>query len=219
MSKDVHPERSIHEFHLGAPEELEKQTDEFAKTLENTAGKLAALDTSALDSWVVERKHLIQAAALLLRYRSAEEAIKAHDALKTVARHDVFISFKTEDGPFANEVCTKLEKARLSAFLAPKSIKPGADWEDSLFDALRRSCVVLFLVTSRSVTSTWCNYEVGAARALEKQVVCACRHVSTAGIPLALRRFQAIDVQTERLVTKLVRTIVELRTQTFSGNS
>jgi len=180
MSKDKHPDGSNQEFHFGVFEELEKQKAEFAKLLGNTAGKLAASDSGAFDPWILEQQHVVQATALLLRYRSAEEAIKAHDAIKSVPRHDVFISFKTEDRPFADEICTKLEKAGLSVFLAPKSIKPGSDWEDSLFNALRRSCVVLFLVTSRSVTSTWCNYEVGAARALEKQVVCACRHVSTA---------------------------------------
>jgi len=121
----------------------------------------------------------------------------------------VFISYKAEDRPFAGEVQKKLSGKGVQAFLAAASIESGSDWEESIFTALRTCQIVLFLITPSSISSDWCNFEIGAARALEKEVVCALRHVEAQKIPSALRRFQAIQVQTTRQLNDLIKSLTK----------
>jgi hypothetical protein len=133
------------------------------------------------------------------------------DFYKTLrAQQDVFVSFKSEDDAFAKEVESKLKRKKLRVFRAPASIPAGADWEDDIFDSLRGARVVLFLVTHNSLKSEWCSYEVGAARALNKRVVCALRHVESADLPAALKRFQAIPAQDSSQLKQLVETILKI---------
>ena len=106
-----------------------------------------------------------------------------------------------------------LKAEGLKVFMAVHSIEAGSDWEEEIFHGLRHCKTAVFLATPRSATSEWCNYEIGAARALEKQVVCGFRHIATAEIPQALRRFQAIDIQTARGVARLVKMVAKLVTQ------
>ena len=68
---------------------------------------------------------------------------------------------------------------------------------------------MLFLVTPRSVQSAWCNYEIGAARALEKEVMIALRHIDPQAMPAGLKRFQASVVESTRQLTELVKLLLK----------
>jgi hypothetical protein len=93
-------------------------------------------------------------------------------------------------------------------FRAPSAIEPGGDWDEDIFEALRGSRIVLFLVTHNSLSSEWCSYEVGAARALDKRVLCALRHVAPERLPPALKRFQALPAQSAKQLKHVIDAIV-----------
>ena len=59
--------------------------------------------------------------------------------------HDVFISHSTEDKPAADAVCAILEKKGVRCWIAPRDIMPGADWGESIVNAIRTSRVLLLL--------------------------------------------------------------------------
>jgi len=60
--------------------------------------------------------------------------------------HDVFISHSKNDNPTADAVCAKLEDANIRCWIAPRDIFPGADWGESIIDAIvsSRAMVLVF---------------------------------------------------------------------------
>ncbi len=81
----------------------------------------------------------------------------------------VFISYATPDRAIADEVSDWLRVAGHEPFLdhdLRSGISVGEDWEQRLYDELRRVDAVIGVVTSSFLASTWCTAEVGIAGAL-----------------------------------------------------
>jgi WD40 repeat protein len=81
----------------------------------------------------------------------------------------VFISYATPDRAVADEVVGWLQAAGHEPFLAHDlrhGISVGEDWEQRLYEELRRVDAVIGVVSSSFLASTWCLAEVAAARAL-----------------------------------------------------
>ncbi|MGH3888811.1 MAG: TIR domain-containing protein, partial [Pseudonocardiaceae bacterium] len=81
----------------------------------------------------------------------------------------VFISYATPDRAIADEVARWLRAAGHEPFLdhdLRDGISVGEDWEQRLYDELRRVDAVIGVVTSSFLASTWCSAELATARAL-----------------------------------------------------
>ncbi|MGB8201399.1 MAG: TIR domain-containing protein, partial [Pseudonocardiaceae bacterium] len=81
----------------------------------------------------------------------------------------IFISYATPDRAVADEVSQWLRAAGHEPFLdhdLRDGIGVGEDWEQRLYEELRRVDAVIGVVTSSFVASTWCSAEVATARAL-----------------------------------------------------
>ena len=63
--------------------------------------------------------------------------------------HDIFISYSSEDKVIADAVVTAFESNGLRCWMAPRDIKPGADWGDSITRAID-VCKVVLLIFSGS---------------------------------------------------------------------
>ncbi len=106
----------------------------------------------------------------------------------------VFISYATPDRVIADEVARWLRAAGHEPFLAHDlrdGISAGEDWEQRLYEELRRVDAVIGVVTSSFLASTWCTAELATARAL------GCRLMplsAKAGVvhPL-MQRLQSVD--------------------------
>jgi formylglycine-generating enzyme required for sulfatase activity len=61
--------------------------------------------------------------------------------------HDVFISHAHGDKVTAQKVCARLEQLNIGCWIAPRDIRPGADWATSIVDAIRR-CQAMVLILS-----------------------------------------------------------------------
>lgn len=61
--------------------------------------------------------------------------------------HNVFISYAHQDKATADAVCTTLEERGIRCWIAPRDIRPGVDWGESIVAAIER-CAVMVLVFS-----------------------------------------------------------------------
>ncbi len=67
--------------------------------------------------------------------------------------HDVFISYSSMDKAVADAVCAELEQNQVRCWIAPRDIRPGAEWGESIVDAIN-SCRVMILVFSSSANDS-----------------------------------------------------------------
>jgi hypothetical protein len=66
--------------------------------------------------------------------------------------HDVFICYSTRDKPVADATCAVLEADGVRCWIAPRDILPGADWGESIIDAINdaRAMVLIFSSNANS---------------------------------------------------------------------
>jgi hypothetical protein len=80
----------------------------------------------------------------------------------------LFISYATPDRAITDEVSGWLRAAGHELSLdhdRRNGISVGEDWEQRLYDELRRFDAVIGVVTSSFLASTWCLAELASARA------------------------------------------------------
>ncbi len=78
-------------------------------------------------------------------------------------RHDVFISYSTEDKTTADAACVTLEAHRLRCWVAPRDILPGTDWGAAIIHAIQGSRVMALIFSSNSNNSPHVMREVERA--------------------------------------------------------
>lgn len=77
----------------------------------------------------------------------------ANDRPRGTVVHDVFISSAADDKPVAEAVCAALERRGIRCWMAPRDVRPGSRYEDSIAEALDAAPVVVLVVSSRSIVS------------------------------------------------------------------
>jgi hypothetical protein len=77
--------------------------------------------------------------------------------------HDVFISYSNKDKPSADAACALLEARGIRCWIAPRDILPGADWGESILDALGGARVFVLVFSSHANTSQQIKREVERA--------------------------------------------------------
>ena len=74
--------------------------------------------------------------------------------------HSVFISWSSKDKAVAQAICTALEARGIACWIAPRNILPGADWSESIIDAINASKVFILVFTSSANESKQVRQEV-----------------------------------------------------------
>jgi lipoprotein NlpI len=77
--------------------------------------------------------------------------------------HDVFISYSTKDKPSADAACAVLEGAGVRCWIAPRDITPGADWGESIIDAIAEAKVFVLVFSAHANESRQIKREVERA--------------------------------------------------------
>lgn len=77
--------------------------------------------------------------------------------------HDVFISYSSEDIKTANAVCHKMEENGIRCWIAPRDIKPGADWASSITEAIKKSKVFVLIFSDNTNQSGQVSKELTLA--------------------------------------------------------
>jgi hypothetical protein len=77
--------------------------------------------------------------------------------------HDVFISYASKDKYIADAACAVLEANGIRCWIAPRDILPGADWGESIVDALSAARVFVLVFSSNANSSQQIRREVERA--------------------------------------------------------
>ena len=124
-------------------------------------------------------------------------------------KYGVFISHANEDTNLAEELKNGLEQKGVRCFMAKRDIASGARWEPGIREALMASKRILLLLTPRSKDRLWVTLEIGAAWALEKDIVPALVQVSPSELGDPIRHFQARVIETSVQRNRLVEELAE----------
>src|SRR5437016_1983603 len=82
--------------------------------------------------------------------------------------HDVFVSHSEKDKAVADAIVARLEAESVTCWVAPRDVVPGADWGESIINAIE-SCRIMILIFSKSANeSSQIKREV--ERAVNKEV-------------------------------------------------
>lgn len=80
-----------------------------------------------------------------------------------------FISYSSQDDAFVRRIYTDLQKYKVRAFFAPKDLKIGARIREELESAIHAQDKLLLVLSRKSISSQWVEYEVEAAIARENR--------------------------------------------------
>src|SRR5215831_748342 len=82
--------------------------------------------------------------------------------------HDVFVSHSVKDKAVAEAVVTRLETDSVTCWIAPRDVMPGADWGESIIDAIESSRIMILIFSRNADASPQIKREV--ERAVNKGV-------------------------------------------------
>src|SRR5215469_10046742 len=82
--------------------------------------------------------------------------------------HDVFVSHSVKDKAVADGIVTRLEAASVTVWIAPRDVVPGADWGESIIDAIESSRIMILIFSRNADASPQIKREV--ERAVNKGV-------------------------------------------------
>lgn len=107
----------------------------------------------------------------------------------------IFLSYSNRDRALAASLERELKKLGVSAVTPETLVKPGSNWSKAVLDGIRKSnLVAVFLTEPSSASSSWIGYEVGSARALEKNIVIMkSPSFSSQDIPSDLAGWRLVD--------------------------
>jgi TIR domain len=77
--------------------------------------------------------------------------------------HDVFVSYSSKDKPVADATCAVLEGRGIRCWMAPRDIVPGADWGESIIDAIQGSRAFVLVFSKNANESVQIKREVERA--------------------------------------------------------
>jgi hypothetical protein len=77
--------------------------------------------------------------------------------------HDVFISHSSANKRAADAACAMLEARGIKCWIAPRDIRPGSDWGESIVGAIEQSRVMLLLLSKQANSSPQIRREVEQA--------------------------------------------------------
>jgi hypothetical protein len=110
-------------------------------------------------------------------------------------RLKLFISYSRRDMAAADALVTALEGEGFEITIDRRDLPYGEEWQKELADFIRGSDTVVWLVSPDSVTSKWCNWELGEVGRLNKRLVpVKIRDVAPEELPESLGRVYLLPV-------------------------
>jgi hypothetical protein len=82
--------------------------------------------------------------------------------------HDVFVSHSVKDKAVADAIVARLEAESVTCWIAPRDVVPGADWGESIIDAIESSRIMILIFSRNADASPQIKREV--ERAVNKSV-------------------------------------------------
>src|ERR1700682_4583901 len=85
--------------------------------------------------------------------------------------HQVFISYASADKGVADRVCTALEAAGVSCWIAPRDIEPGTDYPAAIVEGVNAAHVLVLILSGQAAASPHILTEVGHAFNGRKRII------------------------------------------------
>jgi TolB-like protein len=108
-----------------------------------------------------------------------------------------FISYASQDGDTANQICRSLESQGIRCWMAPRDVKPGAQYADAIVRAINEARAVVLVMSGNAVASSHVGKEVERASSKRKPIIAF--RIDSAPLSHALEYFlsesQWIDVK------------------------
>lgn len=82
--------------------------------------------------------------------------------------HHVFLSYSVKDKTVADAIVARLERDSIACWFAPRDVVPGADWGESIIDAIESSRMMVLIFSQNANSSPQIKREV--ERAVDKNV-------------------------------------------------
>ena len=95
--------------------------------------------------------------------------------------HAIFISYASSDKAVADQLCTALEGAGYSCWIAPRDIEPGTNYPTAILNGLLQARAVVVIVSDAALASPHILSEVGHAFGDKKPIIPF--RLSTAQLP------------------------------------
>lgn len=72
---------------------------------------------------------------------------------QTALGRDVFVSYASQDAAVANSIVENLESQGLKCWIAPRDVKPGAQYADAIVRAINDAKAVVLVMSASAVDS------------------------------------------------------------------
>lgn len=86
-------------------------------------------------------------------------------------KHDVFISYSSQNKNVADAICHVLEEHRIKCWIAPRDIPGGADYGDLIDDAIKNCRLFIIVFSKSSSLSQWVKGELNLAFSEGKHII------------------------------------------------
>jgi len=83
----------------------------------------------------------------------------------------VFISYASRDADVANTVCQSLESHGVSCWMAPRDVKPGAQYADAIVRAINDAKALVLVMSASAMDSSHVGREIERAASKHKQII------------------------------------------------
>lgn len=136
----------------------------------------------------------------------------------------IFISYASQDSAVAHALCAALERAGIVCWIAPRDVRPGDFYADSIVQAINACTVLVLLLSQSAVDSNHVLREVERASAKKRPIIAF--RIDAAALPPGLEYFlsasQWIDASglaPERQFPKLVEALRSRQASAPTGDA
>jgi TolB-like protein len=90
---------------------------------------------------------------------------------QTTVGHDVFVSYASQDAAVANSIVESLEQHGLKCWVAPRDVKPGAQYADAIVRAINEARAVVLVMSGSGVASPHVGKEIERGSSKRKPII------------------------------------------------
>jgi TolB-like protein/Tfp pilus assembly protein PilF len=92
-------------------------------------------------------------------------------AKRATLGHDLFVSYASQDAAVANSLIENLEQHGLKCWIAPRDVKPGAQYADAIVRAINEAKAVVLVMSGSAVGSSHVGKEIERASSKRKPII------------------------------------------------
>src|SRR5271169_5122013 len=92
-------------------------------------------------------------------------------ANQTASGRDVFVSYASQDAVVANSIVEHLEGWGLKCWIAPRDVKPGAQYADAIVRAINDAKSFVLVMSGGAVASSHVAREIERAASKRKSII------------------------------------------------